>query len=128
MYNKVFMNADISDFEAKEKMARCVQDSLDCQEICLQTVTYCLRMSNNYPVRLLLDCIEMCQVNTDFLIRGSKLKSELCEVCAIACERCEEFCKQFYDDTQMKMCAQVCGNCADSCREMAKIETKIFLS
>lgn len=128
MQNKIFLNADISDYEANEKLASAVQDCMDCQEVCLQTVSYCLSMSDSYPVRTLLDCIEICQVNADFLLRGSKLRKDVAEVCASACDRAAEFCKQFDNDAQMSFCAELCKKCADSSREIAKIETNMFLS
>lgn len=128
MQNKVFLNADVSDNQAKEQLAQCVRDCLDCQSICLKTALYCLGMSDKYPIRQLLDCIEICQVNADFMLRGSKLRSNLSEICAMCCERCEEFCSQFDADIQMRTCADICRRTAESCLHASHLQTNTFLN
>lgn len=128
MNNRIFLNADISDVQANEELARCVEDCLDCQDICLQTVRYCLSMSKNYPIGVLLDCIEVCQINADFLLRGSRLLNNISDLCAMACKRSADFCGQFRNDAQMQMCAKACERCAKSCQEIAKLQSNYTLN
>lgn len=124
----MFLNADVSDNQAKEQLAQCIEDCLDCQSICLKTALYCLSMRDKYPIRQLLDCIEICQVNADFMLRGSKLRNNLSEICSMCCERCEEFCSQFDADIQMRVCAEVCRRTAESCLHASHLQTNTFLS
>ena len=124
----MFLNADISDSQAKEQLAECVKDCFDCQSVCLKTALYCLSMSDKYPIRQLLDCIEICQVNADFMLRGSKLRNNLSEICALACEKCGEYCSQFDNDFQMRNCAEICIRTAESCSHAAQLQSNLFLS
>lgn len=126
--NKPFSNADYSEYEASRSVAICIQYSMDCQSICLETLNYCLTMSDNYPVRPILDCIEVCQINANFMLRGSRLRKNIAELCISACEKCEEFCSQFKDDMQMRACAEACRKCIESCEQAIHAQSETFLS
>ena len=130
-YDKLFNDIDdikVTDHDYNQRLSQCVQDCLDCQNIGLETISYCLGMSDTYPVRSILDCIEICQVTADLIMRGSKLRDELCKVCIEACEKCELFCNQFDSDFQMKACGQACRNCVDSCKEILKMQPRTILN
>jgi hypothetical protein len=47
----------------------------------------------------------------------------VCAACAEICERCAVECERFPDDMQMAACARMCRKCADSCKEMAATGT-----
>jgi len=126
--NRLFINTDDTNYQVEEQMAKTVRDCLDCQSMCLKTATYCLSMSEKYPIRVILDCIEMCQVNVDFMLRGSKLRNNTSGLCGEACKKCEEFCKQFDNDFQMQACAESCRIASESCKIAARLEAKVFLS
>lgn len=104
-------------------MQQCIQNCVDCHRICLETSAYCLQQGGKHSeashIRLLLDCAEICQTSTDFMIRGSSLHPKTCRVCATICEACAQDCEGMGDDAQMKRCAEVCRKCAESCRQMA---------
>ncbi len=70
-------------------------------------------------IRLLSDCAEICQTSAHFMLRGSDLHTQTCEVCATVCERCAEACAAIRDNTQMQRCEDACRRCANSCRAMA---------
>ena len=72
-------------------------------------------------LKTLLDCADTCRVSADFMLRGSPLHSEVCGVCADACERCAKSCEQFGDDAETKACAEMCRRCTESCRLMASM-------
>jgi hypothetical protein len=111
--------------DMSQEMQQCIQECLNCHSICLQTVTYCLPMGGKHAeashIRLLLDCAEICQTSTNFMLRGSDLQGRTCAVCAEVCERCAESCEQMGDDPQMRACAATCRSCAESCHRMAKM-------
>ena len=106
------------------EMQQCIQNCMECHRICLETVAHCLQMGGKHAeathIRLLLDCVEICQTSANFMIRGSDLHARTCAVCAEVCERCAEDCERIgSDDEQMRRCAEMCRRCAESCRRMA---------
>lgn len=104
-------------------MQDCINNCLNCHNVCLETVSHCLQKGGRHAqaehIRLLIDCAEICQTSANFMIRGSDLHTRTCAVCAEVCERCAESCEQFGDDEQMRTCAEACRRCAESCRRMA---------
>ena len=108
-----------------KEMQECIENCSTCHGVCLQTVTYCLGMGGKHAeashIRLMLDCVEICQTSANFMLRGSDLHTRTCAVCAEVCERCAQDCDRFGDDAQMKLCADTCRRCAESCRRMASM-------
>jgi hypothetical protein len=104
-------------------MQRCIEDCLDCHDICLETIAYCLDRGGTYAetehIRLLLDCVEICQTSADFTLCGSELHGRTCDICAEVCDRCAQRCESFGDEAIIYECAEVCRRCAESCRQMA---------
>ncbi|MCL5292487.1 MAG: four-helix bundle copper-binding protein [Actinobacteria bacterium] len=100
----------------------CIDDTLSCHNVCLETSMYCLQQGGKHTepnhYRLMLDCGELCETTANHMLRGSILDARLCEVCAEMCEKCAESCEQFRDDSRMLACAEICHRCAESCRRM----------
>lgn len=106
------------------EMRQCIESCLDCHATCLETITHCLRMGGKHAeashIRLLMDCVQICQTSADFMLRGSDLHGRTCGVCAEVCARCAEDCDRLAgDDELMRRCAEMCRRCAESCRKMA---------
>ena len=105
------------------KMRECLDECQSCEEICLQTLTYCLEKGGDHAdpahLALLVDCAKICETSANFLARGSSQHIAICGVCAEICKACEESCEQWPDDAQMKACADACRSCFESCQEMA---------
>lgn len=103
-------------------MQRCIDSCQTCHGICLETTQYCLKMGGTYVeaglIRLMMDCVQICQTSADYMIRGSDFHGTTCDICAEVCEHCSEECKSFSGDAQMQRCAEVCRMCAESCRAM----------
>jgi hypothetical protein len=106
-----------------QSMQHCIQVCLECHSICLETIQHCLSKAGKHAdpahIRLLSDCAQICQTSADFMLRGSNIHTDTCEVCAKTCEQCAEDCEQFKGDPDMKKCADICRQCAESCHEMA---------
>ena len=106
-----------------EEMRRCIDNCLNCSNICTETMMHCLQMGGEHAkpehIRLLADCAEICRTSANFMLRSSDMHGRVCGVCAEVCERCAEDCASFKDDKMMQQCAEVCRTCASSCREMA---------
>ena len=105
------------------EMQRCIEMCEECHTVCLQTVSHCLEKGGKHAeaghIRLLMDCVEICQTSANFMIRGSDLHTETCRACSVVCERCAEDCERMADDAMMRQCAETCRRCARSCAEMA---------
>ncbi len=106
------------------EMEQCIRNCQDCHHLCIETTTHCLQMGGKHAamehIRLLQDCVQICQTSADFMLRGSEFHARTCGVCADVCQRCAEDCERLDpNDAQMKACAEACRRCADSCRKMA---------
>lgn len=106
-----------------QEMQQCIENCLTCHSVCLQTVTHCLTKGGHHAeaahIRLLLDCVEICQTSANFMLRSSDFHARTCGVCAEICQRCADDCARFGDDQMMQECAQICRRCAESCQRMA---------
>jgi len=98
----------------------------ECHDACLRTVTHCLGKGGRHAapdhIRLLLDCVQICDTSADFMIRGSDLHAATCGACAEVCDRCADDCQRLAnedDDEMMRRCAKVCRNCAETCHKMS---------
>jgi hypothetical protein len=106
--------------------SKCLEACLECHTHCLDTYyNYCLKMGGKHVeqehLKLMADCIQICQTCTDFMTRNSKHHSSICAVCAIICNACAESCDRIGGD-EMKRCAEMCRRCAAQCGEMGKVE------
>ena len=107
-----------------QQMRDCARECSDCHDVCLETVSHCLHQGGKHAgphhIRLLMDCVQICETSKDFMLRGSDLHGYTCGACAAACVRCAEDCDRLGgSDPQMKRCADSCRRCAESCRAMA---------
>ncbi|MCH2546446.1 MAG: four-helix bundle copper-binding protein [Alphaproteobacteria bacterium] len=94
----------------------------ECHDVCLDTlVNHCLEEGGNHVeqqhVKLLMDCIQLCQTSADFMHRNSAHAAAVAQACAEVCDACADSCDDF-DSREMKRCAEICRKCADHCREV----------
>ena len=102
-------------------MHKAIELCWSCRDTCQSLLfTYCLQHGHNAPdhVRIMVDCIQICQASADFMTRNSPLHAAVCRACAQVCDACANSCEAF-DDPEMKSCAEICRRCAESCRKMA---------
>ncbi len=107
-----------------DEMLVCVQNCTLCNQICLLTKNYCLTKGGRHldvqHLRALMDCEQLCRVSADFMLRESKLHSQICNACAEACLVCAQSCESLgAEDDLMTTCASICRQCAESCQEMS---------
>ncbi len=103
------------------EFAECIQLCWSCRDTCQSTLfNYCLDHGHTEPdhVRVMADCIQICQTSADFMTRNSALHATTCRACAEVCDACANSCEAM-EDEEMKRCAEVCRRCAESCRKMA---------
>ncbi|TRW91262.1 four-helix bundle copper-binding protein [Candidatus Methylobacter oryzae] len=102
-------------------MQSCIEDCMNCHQVCLQTaMNYCLNTGGKHVepehFRLMMNCAEICQTSANFMLSNSRFHMRTCAVCAEICEACAADCRQIGG---MDECVQACQNCAESCRQMA---------
>lgn len=112
--------------EITQEMRSCIQNCTDCHRICTETAAHCLQMGGKHAepahIRLLLDCAQICQTSSDFMLRTSHFHMDTCRLCAEVCSQCAESCARLgQDDPAMQECSAACRRCADSCRNMASV-------
>lgn len=104
------------------EMQQCIHQCHDCETTCQLTLMYGLRQGGTYAeaahIRLLLDCLALCQTCTGRLSRDSEFAGRYCTLCADVCDRCAASCEQFAGDAQLVACAASCRRFAESCRAM----------
>jgi hypothetical protein len=106
-----------------EQHQQCIKLCQECHATCLETVQHCLTMGGPHAdpahIRLMLDCVEICQTSANFMLRHSPLHGRTCAACSEICEACAADCERLSDDSRMKICADACRRCAQECRRMA---------
>src|SRR5690242_15410724 len=105
-------------------MQECITACWSCRNECQTTLfNYCIQKSGEHTqqkhIKLMVDCIQICQIAADFMTRNSSLHKNVCEICALICEACAESCAQI-KDPEMQKCADACYHCAQICRAMSQ--------
>lgn len=109
--------------EWTHELQHCIDNCQDCYRICAETLTYCLESGKRHHqaehLKLLMDCMELCQIASNFMMRASDLHKHVCAACSAACDRCAESCESFEDDEVLMMCSDACQRAAESCKEVS---------
>lgn len=113
-----------------DDMQQCIQHCLHCYQMCLETITFCLRKGGELAgvehIQVLQDCAETCLLSANFMMRDSNMHGRTCALCEQACQRCADMCErigsQAPEDSQITACAAMCRQCATSCGLMASAQ------
>jgi hypothetical protein len=106
-------------------MQECIENCNDCRDECEKMLfQHCLEMGGEHleqaHVKIMADCIEICQTAANFMLRGSDMHGDVCHACADICDACADSCDEI-GGKEMERCADVCRACAESCREMGQM-------
>jgi hypothetical protein len=97
-------------------------DCSNAHNIAMQTMHYSESMGGNFTdpenLNVLQDCIELCEIMNSFILRQSRLKSDLAELCFHACNACVKLAEKFPDEPQMKALLQYCKIASESVRKI----------
>ena len=109
------------DTKDHEKMQACIDDCSLCHETCLHTaMTHCLESGGKHVeashFKLMINCAEICQTTSNFLLSRSAFHQSICDICADVCDACAKSCEQIGG---MEDCVAACRKCAESCRSTA---------
>lgn len=107
-----------------DDLRHCVQECLECRRISVETITHCTTLGGKHVqpdhLRVLADCVQICGVAADYMLRISPYHPRICGVCAEVCAACADSCQQVDPhDRTMSQCVEICRRCADACRRMA---------
>jgi hypothetical protein len=110
-----------------EDMRQCMESCWKCRHECHTALfNHCLVMGGKHVeaehIKLMTDCIQMCQIAADAMARQSPMHAEICAVCADICDACAESCEGI-DSPEMSHCAEICRKCANDCREMGNMKS-----
>jgi hypothetical protein len=111
-----------------DEMQKCIRLCQECHALCVQTIGHCLKLGGRHSapehIRIMQDCLELCEITAHYLIRESSLHGRICGLCAEVCRQCADNCLQIAgDDPMVKKCTEMCRTCAGSCERMADKQT-----
>ncbi|NIP81500.1 MAG: hypothetical protein GWM90_20710 [Gemmatimonadetes bacterium] len=105
-----------------DEMARCIDECTRTHQVCLTASGHALRHggaeNTAHVIRVLSDCVEICQTAANFMLRGSPNHRQVCSVSARICREVAEECSVF-DDEVMRQVVEVTTACAETCEAMA---------
>ena len=103
-------------------MARCIDSCTRMHQVALTAAGHALRHGNgensNHVIRVLSDCVEMCQTAANFMLRGSPNHTRVCAVNAEICREVAKTCGEFEDEA-MRTVTKAAEECAEACESMA---------
>jgi hypothetical protein len=103
-------------------MEQCIDACTRTHQVALTVSGHALRHggeeNSNHLIRVLSDCVEMCQTAANFMLRGSPNHKKTCGLNAEICREVARECGKFDDEPMNKM-ARVATECAESCEKMA---------
>lgn len=109
-----------------QDMQNCITMCWDCRTECEKTLfSHCIEEGGDHTepdhVRIMMDCIQICQASADSMTRNSPVHMAICAACAEICEACAASCEKISGE-HMKKCAETCRRCAQSCRAMGQMK------
>lgn len=109
-----------------------IRSTQDCEALCAQVIQHCLEVGGAHAdashLRLLQDCVDICEATRKIFQRRSPHFSELSFACASICEAAAAACERFIGDAQMKACANQCRLSAIACRQLVSASTSTSYS
>lgn len=107
-------------------MKACIEKCWECRAECQDVLfNHCLEEGGKHAeaahVKLMTDCIQICQLSADFMVRNSAMHMATCAACADICDACAVSCEAIGGE-EMKNCAKLCRECATSCRSMSQVK------
>lgn len=99
------------------QMQNCINDCLNCYNVCTDRAMSALADGKANNVTALLDCADICQDAASSMMRRSQLHGYFCNACQAICTHCADVCDRMGDQD----CANACRACATSCQQIVKM-------
>src|ERR1700722_2417543 len=109
-------------------MQECIRLCWECRDTCQDTLfNHNLERGGSHidaeNIRLMIDCMEICQTAADLMRRHSRMHRVTCSACADICDACAESCERMGSmHATIQRCAEICRRCAASCRAMCEMK------
>ena len=102
----------------------CIEACLRCAAICNHCASSCTQEEDVAMmarcIQLDMECAALCYAAAQLMSLGSQRATEICGICATACEACAEECGK-HKNEHCQECAEICNTCAEECRRMAGV-------
>jgi len=103
----------------------CIDTCNACAEACDACCTACMCDMKNVGMMtrcmmMTRDCAMMCVMAATCMARGSEYAKKICMMCAEMCEACAMECEKHSSMEQCKQCAETCRMCAQECKSMTR--------
>lgn len=109
--------------------SRCISNCISCARTCLETFQYCVERKgtafSGKHLSLLQYCVDSCQLSVQLLIGESEFHHQSCELTFELCQSCAVECERYPDEKVFMYCAEICRDCAESCRALAGMTVKL---
>lgn len=107
----------------------CIIACWACRTECQKTLyNHCLQQGGKFVeekhIRLMTDCIQLCQTAADYMTRNSEMYTLVCLALSGVCEACAKSCEKIGGDEMLK-CAEACRKCVESCRMVGDREDDV---
>jgi hypothetical protein len=109
-------------------LQECIRLCWECRDTCQDTLfNHILERGGDHidadNIRIMTDCMQICQTAADFMRRNSPVHAIICNACANICEVCADSCESLgKEHTTIRRCAEVCRHCATACRGMSNMK------
>ncbi len=104
------------------EIERALDECTRCHQVCLTGSGHVLRkggdLADAHHIRLLSDCVELCETNSNFMLRGSPFAKRTAVLCAVICRECADELDGS-DDPVIQRCADACRECAVACEAVS---------
>jgi hypothetical protein len=109
--------------EPDPKIQKCIDACGNCYEVCAATFKHCMDMGGPHAlpkhINTLKDCMDICKMTQDFMLRDSEHLKCIADECEKICELCAQSCEETDpNDEQMKACVAACRQCATACKDI----------
>ncbi|BAC88360.1 four-helix bundle copper-binding protein [Gloeobacter violaceus] len=113
----------------QDQMQQCIDLCLKAHDLCLASAMRRIELGGEAaglaPVRLLLDCAELCQTHANLMSRRSEYHARLSPICAAVCEQVAAHSEMAGDDPQFQACAEACRRAGESCQKMTYADSSL---
>lgn len=110
-------------------ITKAVNATLNCARTCMEAFQYCLDEKgtafSGKHLSLLQACVDACHLTARLLIGESKFANQACELTFELCQACAVECERYEYDDVFKKAAANCHRCAYACKGMIGMAVQI---
>ncbi len=100
----------------------CIADCTACANHCRQCASACLEQDDAKKLKICIqlnnDCADICELAVRFMLANSPFANRVCNLCEDICNACAIECEKHANISQCEAAANACRACAIVCLEM----------